>query len=284
MVVKTPVPEVGNASERAPTSSAKSLLLTMFGEFVAPHGGSVWTGTLVDGLTALGYTDRNARQAIARLRDEGMIRSERHGRRTRWHLTASGDRLFREGTERIYGFGRRADDWDRRWLIVICSVPESQREKRVQLQTRLTFAGFGFASPTMAISPHVSVEPIANLILEELALTDLALVLTAETGLVTPDRAMLEGSWDLAGLGEAYDTFVETISTTNPDTPEAAFVELVRLVHAWRHFPFLDPELPAELLPEEWIGHVARQLFDEAHTAWTPDASTHYIALEAKHD
>ena len=32
-------------------------------------------------------------------------------------------------------------------------------------------------------------------------------------------------------------------------------------MHAWRRFPFLDPKLPAELLPAEWAGARAAALF-----------------------
>ena len=106
------------------SESAKSVMLTVLGEFVLPGGGQAWTGTLVGALATLGYQDRNARQVLARLRDDGRIRSERVGRQTRWHLTAEGRSLLEAGAERIYRFGRRAQDWDGRWLLVQCSVPE----------------------------------------------------------------------------------------------------------------------------------------------------------------
>ena len=46
--------------------SARSLLLTVLGEFVHARGGRVWTGTLVDALGALGVEQKSARQALAR--------------------------------------------------------------------------------------------------------------------------------------------------------------------------------------------------------------------------
>jgi DNA-binding transcriptional regulator PaaX len=41
--------------------------MTMLGEFVLPFGGTVWTSTIVDGLTASDVSERNVRQAVARL-------------------------------------------------------------------------------------------------------------------------------------------------------------------------------------------------------------------------
>ena len=95
-------------------SSAKALLLTTLGEFVLPHHGSVWTSTAVRSLALLGIEERNARQALARLAEEGVIRSEREGRRARWQLTDAGRALLTSGTERIYGFGAGDDAWDGR--------------------------------------------------------------------------------------------------------------------------------------------------------------------------
>src|SRR2546423_141155 len=86
-------------------SSAKAMLLTVLGEFVLAHGAAAWTQTLVDGLGVLHVEEKNARQAIARVAEQGFVASERAGRRARWRLTPSGVELLRTGTDRIYGFG-----------------------------------------------------------------------------------------------------------------------------------------------------------------------------------
>jgi phenylacetic acid degradation operon negative regulatory protein len=51
----------------------------------------------------------------------------------------------------------------------------------------------------------------------------------------------------------------------------------VRLVHEWRRFPFLDPQLPAELLPPQWIGARAASVFHERHTAWHDSAQAQWL-------
>lgn len=38
-----------------------------------------------------------------------------------------------------------------------------------------------------------------------------------------------------------------------------------RLMHDCRLFPFHDPDLPPELLPEGWSGRAAHEVFLEAH-------------------
>ena len=45
------------------------------------------------------------------------------------------------------------------------------------------------------------------------------------------------------------------------DEDEAAFAARFHLVHEWRKFLFADPGLPEELLPADWPGRAAAELF-----------------------
>jgi phenylacetic acid degradation operon negative regulatory protein len=261
-------------------SSAKALLLTTLGEFVLPHRGAVWTSTVVRSLGALGVEERNARQALTRLADQGVIRSHRQGRLARWQLTEAGRDLLTSGTERIYGFGAGADAWDGRWLVVLCSVPEEQRAKRHRLRSQLGFAGFGFLAPGVALSPHLDREAVANRVLEDLGLVPGAVVFRAEAGQLASTEDLLARAWDLAALARRYDDFLRTFGRRSPRRDEAQFVALARLVHAWRHFPFVDPEIPLRLLPHRWPGRQAKELFDDRHAAWAPGANRWYEAAD----
>ena len=71
-------------------TSARSLLLTVLGEFVLPRPEPVWTQTLIDVLAELGVEQKSARQALARTAAEGLLASDRSGRRVRWSLSTSG--------------------------------------------------------------------------------------------------------------------------------------------------------------------------------------------------
>ena len=53
----------------------------------------------------------------------------------------------------------------------------------------------------------------------------------------------------------------------------------IHLVHAWRRFPFLDPKLPGELLPDGWAGARAAALFDTLHARWDRQAQQHWQRL-----
>ena len=262
-------------------SSAKALLLTVLGELVLPHGGAVWTSTVVRTMGLLDVEERNARQALARLASESTLRSEKDGRRARWHLTDAGRRLLVEGTKRIYELGAGDDRWDGRWLVVLCSVPEEQRAKRHQLRTQLEFAGFGFLAPGVAVSPHLDREGPANAVLAELGLLPGAMVFRAEAGERVEADDLLARAWDLDTLAASYTAFVADFEDRGPPTDEARCAALVELVHAWRRFPFMDPDIPARLLPPRWPGRTAHGVFTERHAAWSPGAIRWWLATEA---
>lgn len=259
------------------------MLLTILGEFVLPRSGSIWTSTIVDGLAQLDVGERNARQAVARLGEDDLLRAERIGRSTRWHLTERAARLLRDGTDRIYGFAAGSPPWGRRWLVVIASVPEEERAKRHQLRTQLGFAGFGFLGPGIAISPHAEREEAANDVLRELGLDGSAVVFVAETGTLVPDVQIIERAWDLGELAARYRSFVAEFATRAPDGDGAAFAAVVDLVHEWRRFPFDDPEIPPDLLPDGWPGPVARDVFVARRAAWLPTAERWFDERECGH-
>jgi len=261
-------------------TSAKSLFLTVLGEFVLPRRGSVWTSTMVSAMGALDIEARNARQAAFRLADGGYVHSEKEGRRARLHLTDKGRRLLSDGSRRIYEFGSCADTWDGRWLVVVCFIPEEQRTKRHQLRSQLGFAGFGFMAPGVAVSPHLSSEPQANAILEELGLVPGAVVLRCEPGDLLEPEELLRRGWDLDGLASEYEEFIRLFTRRAPRVDEARFRALVELVHAWRRFPFIDPEIPSRLLPAEWPGRRAKHLFGYLHAEWSGGAASWFAALE----
>src|SRR5215212_8128483 len=96
--------------------AARSMLLTVLGEYVLPAPDGVWQETLIAALNSLGYKTHAARQALARSVSAGWLRTARHGRRSRVHLTDVTRDLLASGAERIYGFGEDRP-WEGQWLL-----------------------------------------------------------------------------------------------------------------------------------------------------------------------
>jgi len=160
-------------------------------------------------------------------------------------------------------------------------VPESQRELRRLLHRQLGFVGFGFLSSSLAVSPHLDLEPDVGEILDRLGLTQDSLVFRAEAGQITADESLVNRSWDLDGLASSYQRFVDEYSALHPSGSAETFKALVGLVHLWRQFPFADPELPFELLAPNWVGTTARTLFADRRAQWSAQAGEFFCQLEA---
>jgi phenylacetic acid degradation operon negative regulatory protein len=263
-------------------TSARSLLLTVLGEFVLPAAEPVWTSTIVEVLDSLGVEEKSARQALARTAADEWLASERVGRSVRWSLTASGRRLLTEGAERIYAFGTPAPPWDGRWLILYVSVPESKRRLRHRLRTRLTWAGFGSPGPGMWISPRPDREKEVHAVVDGFGLDDGAMSFTARFAAIGSEPEMVSRAWDLDVVAAQYAGFVDVFGDLDPMTDHDIMLAQTRLVHEWRRFPFLDPRLPAELLPAGWIGDQARELFAGRHAAWAEGAQRRWRELSSR--
>lgn len=260
-------------------ASARSLLLTVLGEFVLPRDEPVWTQVLVDVLAGLGIEAKAARQALARTAAEGLLTSDRAGRRVRWSLTPAGRRLLSAGAARIYGFGAAARPWDGRWLVLLVSVPESQRRLRHRLRTRLAWAGLGSPAPGVWVTPDAGKQDEVAEVVAELGLTSVTSSFVGPFGEIGAPRQVVAQAWDLGEVETAYEEFLETFGAAAPVAPADVLSAQIHLVHAWRRFPFLDPELPADLLPEGWAGARAAALFETLHGRWHEPALRHWEDL-----
>jgi phenylacetic acid degradation operon negative regulatory protein len=255
-------------------ASARSLLLTVLGEFVLPRDALAWTGALVTALGEVDIEEKAARQALSRTAAEGLLTSERDGRRVRWRLTPAGNQLLVQGTERIYGFGRGMQPWDGRWLVLAVSVPETQRQLRHRLRTRLTWAGLGSPMPGLWVTPDAEKEKEVAAAIEELGVESFSF--TGPFGQIGEQQRVVQQAWALDDVERRYREFLETVSTMRAGSRAEAFAAQVRLVQEWRRFPFLDPALPPELLPADWPAPAAAALFRRRHDEWHSDAQAHW--------
>lgn len=260
--------------------AARSLLLTVLGEYVLPRAGTVWQETLVAALASVGFSDQAARQALSRSTRDGWLKTERRGQRALMSLSDPTAGLLRAGAERIYSFGEPRE-WDGRWLVVVLRVPEARRSVRHQLRTRLAWTGFGSLGRGVWLTPHVERELDLAAAINDESAADATSFVAELGGIGAPERLVAE-AWDLDGIREQYIAFIDGFSRVRPSQPAACFRVQTLLVHAWRKFPFLDPDLPARLLPSRWPRERAHALFVDRHERWRPAATAYFEQLEAK--
>jgi phenylacetic acid degradation operon negative regulatory protein len=246
---------------------------------VLPATRPVWTATFVDVLGGLGVEPTAARQALARTAVDGWIAPTRSGRRTQWRVTGAGARLLGDGARRIYGFAPAAEAWDGRWLVLLVSVPERRRQARHAVRARLAWAGFGSPAPGVWISAHAAAEAEAKQVLGDLGLADDATSFVGPFAGIGSASELVARAWDLDAVAAHYRTFLGLVHGQWPSTPAETVLAQVRLVHAWRRMPFIDPRLPAELLPPDWIGATAADTFRDRHDAWSATAQAAWAAM-----
>ena len=256
--------------------SARGLLLTLLGEFVLTGDGTAWTSAVLAAFAHLGVEEKATRQALMRTAASGWLDAEKVGRRTRWQLTASAQRMLSDGADRIYSFRGQAESWDGRWLLVFARIPESDRWARHVVRSRLSWAGFGSLGAGVWISPHPDREAEAIGVLREAGVAEDAHVFVARRSGLADMQVMVAAAWDLSAIEERYEQFIEEFRTTGPADVLARQVELV---HAWRRFPAIDPVLPRELLPAHWSGLKAARLFADRHQRWSDDARKEWKRL-----
>jgi phenylacetic acid degradation operon negative regulatory protein len=274
---------VGPAMSRrhaAGAASARGLLFTILGEYVLPAGGQAWTSAVIGTMGRVGVEEKATRQALMRTAAGGWLTAERVGRRTRWQLTPSADQLLTEGTERIYGFGAHRPAWDGRWLLVLARAAESERPARHLLRSRLTWAGFGSPAPGVWISTHAERLGEVEEVLAEAGLSGEAQVFDG-SHVGGGIAAMVGQAWDLRAVADQYGDFIATFADSRTRDPLAGTIELV---HAWRRFPWTDPDLPSQLLPPQWIGVRAAALFRRRHAQWAPAATRAWQELSGPRD
>jgi phenylacetic acid degradation operon negative regulatory protein len=240
----------------------QDLVVSLLGTYVRPFGDMVWSGGLVSVLGEFGFSQGAARVALTRLVRRGLIERVRSGRLVHYRITPRCERLLLEGDGRIFSLGsERAGE--RTWTLVWHQIPEDRRLERSRLSRRLRFLGFGSAQDSVWASPHDHSEEVREL-LSELGVEEFATLFRAREDDASGLPVFVSKAWNLSGLVERYEAFVDEFGAYLSDGGEGrpdggravrsvgdqeAFVVRTRLVHLFREFPVLDPELPTALAP-----------------------------------
>ena len=238
---------------RVAPGSARSLLLTLLGEFLYPDDRPAWTAQLLHGLAGAGIEEKSGRQAIARAAAAGWIQSESAGRRVSWKLTAQGRGLIAEGSHRLRSLKSGGAEWGGEWLVLHISLPENRREDRLRTYRALNWLGFGNPTPGVWISPVAARAAEAKALVERFRLEKLALAFTARSldfGLAPAE--LVSRAWDLEAIADHYADLADRFARLQPRTQDEVLFAHVRLVNALQRLPSIDPGLPSELLPAGW--------------------------------
>ena len=269
----------GNASEErfvwsrryaAGVGGVRGLLVTVLGDYVRPARRPAPTSAFIDAMGRLGVEETACRQALNRAAADGWLITRREARYTWWQLSPAFEQFLDLGAERIFGFTAVQREWDHRWLVVVARGTEANRAGRNLLRTRMRWSGFGSLAPGVWISTHTDRDKSVELLLREAGVHEDSQIFLSETLGGGDLSTLVRQAWDLDEVEREYERFLAAFGRQPSLDP---IVRLTQLVHAWRRLPLIDPALPRELLPADWIGSRAARLFQRQHGKWLPDAT-----------
>ena len=262
-----------------PPVKPRSWLFDLFGDYVEHREHELWTGKIIALAGEFGLTERAIRSALLRLQRDGWLTARRGGALSFYGLTDAGRELIDRGRERIM---RGPDhDWDGRWAVLTYTVPEAHRDLRDRLRAELGWLGFGALGPGLFVSPHDHQDEIARIAARH-GLKQNVILFRAAHEWPGDDRALAARCWDLQGMNGSYRSFMaefEPYRAARRLDDRQCFLVRFRLIGAYRRFPFQDPGLPPELLPGDWLGFPAADLFRELHERLASGANSYFDAV-----
>jgi phenylacetic acid degradation operon negative regulatory protein len=256
--------DLDDGARRGP-QPPRALIVTLLGLYVREFGGWISVSALIRLMAAAGVDEQSVRSSLSRLKRRGIVDAERRDGVAGYALSEYARQLLEVGDRRIFApRARQASDW----VVVVFSVPESQRQKRHALRARLSWLGFGTVSSGVWIAPgHLADDARAVLVHD--GLEPYVDLFQAEYLAFGDPAEKVAQWWDLTSLEELYTEFLdvhepvrrawEARGDVAPGPP--AFADYLRALTSWRRLPYLDPGLPAELLPAKWSGTRAADTF-----------------------
>ena len=242
----------------------RQLIVTVYGLYSRADGGWMSVASLISLLADLGVDEPAVRSSISRLKRRGILHASRRGGAAGYELSDEALAILREGDQRI--FRRERATLADGWLLAVFSVPEAERQKRHVLRSRLARLGYGTAAPGVWIAPAHLHDATAEM-LRRLGLDSYADLFRADHLSFGDLAGKVRQWWDLDQLERLYGRFLDANGQllrqwrSHPADEREAFADYVRVLTDWRRLPYLDPGLPAALLPADWIGVRAADLF-----------------------
>jgi phenylacetic acid degradation operon negative regulatory protein len=256
---------------------AKSLMMTIFGDAIVPHGGRLWLGSLIELVAPLGVTDRLVRTSVFRLAQEGWLVASREGRRSSYALLPEARPRFERANRRIYA--PPGLDWDGSWTLLLAPGGSIDASLRAAVRKELEWEGYAMLAPGLLAHPAGDPDSLAEI----LARVDgagriFACRATELEGIdARPLGELVNEGWNLSGVIDSYRRFIADFSPllallqTQAPAPQAAFVMRSLLIHAYRRVQLHDPMLPLALLPKPWPGSDAYALAQAIYRlTWAP--------------
>jgi phenylacetic acid degradation operon negative regulatory protein len=182
----------------------RSLIVTVYGLYAREVGGWISVSTLIRLLAELDVDAPAVRSSISRLKRREILVAERRDGRAGYALSPYARSVLETGDRRIFERHAVTDDG---WVIAVFSVPESERQHRHQLRSRLAWLGFGTVSSGVWIAPAHALDDTRDHLLRH-GLDQYVDLFRADYVSFGDPAEQVGRWWDLDALQKLYDDFV----------------------------------------------------------------------------
>lgn len=236
------------AALRDAPSRTGSVIITVYGDAIAPRGGELALTSLLELMAALGANGGVVRTAISRLARDGWLEGRRDGRRSFYRLSRRGELESAKAGPRIYG--PLDSPWGGRLRLAFAEAGVER--------TMLEQAGYALLAPGVLAAPDTALAPPPGI------------PVLLSHGTPEAMRALAARAWPVAQVGTGYSGFLNLFAGLDgPATglqPLEALAARVLLIHEYRRVTLRDPRLPNGLLPPDWPGIAAHALCVSLYT------------------
>jgi len=225
----------------------------------------------VELLGEIGVEADAVRQALYRLERQQVLVGRKRGRTKIYTPTASSDAAVDVGADKLLR-NRAEEPWDRMWTVVHVRLGAEQRDARNRILDVLRVEGFAPLANGAFIHPRKRWGRVLA------ASRDLGVedgVFTFHGRRTDTDAPRVTAAlWDLAVVRLTYERFLSTFEPLSRRTaavePRLAFAGRLVLVHDFLTAAWEDPDLPSELLADDWPANRARRVARLLYERWTP--------------
>jgi len=237
------------------TVDATLLVLFLSAEFGfggKPGPGGVWRAYDKAYEDVINYD--SIKQALYHLKKKGLVKTFGWGNKAAREITKQGKKRL----EAIVPFYDEKRKWDGKLYLVTYDVPERQRGDRELLRRYLKKIGCGMFQYSVWLTPYNPTGVLRNFV-EERGLSGAAVVsCVGKDGDIGQEdiKDLVVRIFQLEELNDRYAEYLEEFGGGGEFSESQAVFGFLSILGD-------DPQLPFELLPDNWVGDRAYKLFKE---------------------
>lgn len=254
-----------------------SLVVTIFGDAIAPRGGEFRLGALQLITKRIGIESNALRTAMSRLASDGWLERNRVGRASYYSQSKMAERENSNATKLIYDLS--PPNCSDHWSFILSTKKDGYSPEDRQT---LHECGFAFYGRKLAVTPSVRPEVSIPKCINEIS------VFSAQSIDQSTIQKMISNLEFVVDCSPQYDDFVSSASILHENLDSQSAIDPLDaialrslLIHSWRRIVLRDVYWPGKARSENWPGHKARILVAKLYRKLLPQSEYWLDTIES---